>query len=120
MKKLSLTTLSAIALLAAGSAFATDAQPTTPPPGAPHGGMHDKMMGETDTNKDGAISKEEWTAKGDKMFADIDADKDGKLTKDEMKAHHEKMKEVRGDRREKREERKEKRGEKPVEAPAAQ
>jgi hypothetical protein len=50
--------------------------------------MH-HMFDDTDTNKDGAISKEEWLAKGDKMFSEIDTNKDGKVSQDEMKAHHE-------------------------------
>jgi len=40
-----------------------------------------------DTNKDGSISKEEWTAAGrrEQGFARFDANSDGKITLDEMK-----------------------------------
>ena len=42
----------------------------------------------TDTNKDGALSLQEWTAAGRKErgFKMIDADRDGKLTPAELKA----------------------------------
>ena len=42
----------------------------------------------TDTNKDGALSLQEWTAAGrkDRGFKMIDADRDGKLTPAELKA----------------------------------
>jgi hypothetical protein len=41
-----------------------------------------------DTNKDGSISKDEWTAAGrrEQGFARFDANGDGKITLDEMKA----------------------------------
>jgi len=41
-----------------------------------------------DTNKDGSISKEEWTAAGrrEQGFTRFDANGDGKITLDEMKA----------------------------------
>lgn len=41
-----------------------------------------------DTNKDGGISKDEWTAAGrpEQVFARLDANGDGKITLDEMKA----------------------------------
>jgi hypothetical protein len=41
-----------------------------------------------DTNKDGAISKEEWTAAGrrEQGFARFDTNSDGKITLEEMKA----------------------------------
>ncbi len=85
MKK-TLSAMTLVLALAAGSAYAADA------PSEPKGGEHHRMGGhmfkETDTNSDGLISKDEWTAKGDKMFSDIDANKDGKLSQDEMKAHH--------------------------------
>jgi hypothetical protein len=87
MKKISISALSLIAALAASSAFAAE-QPT-PPAGGPQGqSPAHHMFDDTDTNKDGLISKEEWVAKGDKMFSEIDANKDGKISEDEMKAHH--------------------------------
>jgi Ca2+-binding EF-hand superfamily protein len=85
MKNIALSALSIVALLASTAAFAADA-PTTPPKGPEHHGA--KMFEENDSNKDGAISKDEWQAKGDKMFGEIDANKDGKISQDEMKAHH--------------------------------
>ena len=38
-----------------------------------------------DTNKDGKITKEEWTAHHDAMFSHMDANKDGVISKDELK-----------------------------------
>jgi len=66
----------------------------TPPNGAMvHGGvggMKDRMgrhmenvWDEMDTNKDGAISKEESAAFGARKFAERDANHDGKVTKEE-------------------------------------
>lgn len=102
MKKLTLTTLSLIATLAAGSALAEEHG--TPPKDGHHKGMHEHMFKKTDSNGDGAISKEEWTAKGDQMFKEIDANADGKLAHEEMKAHHEKKREAWKERREERKE----------------
>lgn len=91
--KRSLTTLSLVLALAAGTAYAVDA----PQEGAQE---HGHMLKETDTNNDGAVSKDEWRAKGDKMFSEIDANGDSKISTDEMKAHHKQMREKRTDRRE--------------------
>lgn len=115
--KNTMISLSFIAALAAGNAMATDAPAPAPTPAKageqmmpPKGGENHgaKMFDETDANHDGALSKEEWQAKGDKMFAEIDGNKDSKLSQDEMKAHHEKK---RAAWKERREERKEKMGE---------
>ncbi|HVW63816.1 MAG TPA: hypothetical protein VHB01_02290 [Nitrosospira sp.] len=38
-----------------------------------------------DANKDGKITKEEWTAHHNAMFEHMDANKDGTISKDEMK-----------------------------------
>ncbi|HBT70020.1 MAG TPA: hypothetical protein DEB63_19485 [Agrobacterium sp.] len=40
-----------------------------------------------DTNKDGKISKEEFTARQDALFAEIDKDKDGSITPKEMREY---------------------------------
>ncbi|MDH4199843.1 MAG: hypothetical protein OEV66_05605 [Spirochaetia bacterium] len=45
----------------------------------------DRMMEMLDTNKDGKISKEEWSA----HFDAIDMNKDGFLSKEELDKHHE-------------------------------
>jgi len=69
------------------------AAPTTPPAGMMpqrgammHGGMEKHMENvwdEMDTNKDGAISKEESAAFGAKKFDERDTNHDGKVTKEE-------------------------------------
>ena len=105
MKK-TVTALSLILALAAGSAFAAETQPNVAPAGDEH---HGGMFKKVDTNGDGAIGKDEWVAKGDKMFGDIDANKDSKISPDEMKAHREQK---RAEWKERREERKAKLGEK--------
>ena len=53
--------------------------------------MFEKMFSESDTDKNGKISKKEWTNSHNGKFAEIDANKDGNLTKEEMKSMHEKM-----------------------------
>lgn len=85
MKTTTLSALTLVLALTAGSAFATEEAKPMPP----KGGMppHEHMFKETDTDGDGSITKDEWKAKGDKMFDEMDANHDGKLTKDEMKAH---------------------------------
>lgn len=108
MKKITLSALTLIAALAAGSAFANNHEGKEGHKG-PHHGKH---FQETDTDGDGSISKAEWTAKGDKMFSETDADNDGKITKEEMKAKHQAYREKREERREKMEEKKEKMDEK--------
>jgi hypothetical protein len=50
------------------------------------------FFGKIDTNQDGKISRDEWTAHQAAVFDKIDADHDGSLTKAEFKAEHEKMK----------------------------
>lgn len=50
----------------------------------------DMKFSETDTNKDGMISKSEHDAKGEEMFKDADTNSDGSLSKDEVKAEMEK------------------------------
>ena len=70
--------------LMATAAVAAEPKPSEKPP-IPHRGH---LVAEMDTNKDGAVSKEEWQAKGEKMFAEIDANKDSKLSEEEIKAHY--------------------------------
>jgi hypothetical protein len=71
---------------------------------ANHDGSDDKHcdrkhhgMQDADTNKDGAISKDEFMAQhqkmADKMFGKMDANKDGKIDQAERDAMKEKMKE---------------------------
>ena len=62
------------------------------------GGMHcdrKQMMQEADTNKDGAVSRDEFMANhqkmADKMFTKMDANNDGKIEEAERKVAHEKM-----------------------------
>jgi hypothetical protein len=68
------------------------AQPPGGAGGAPRGPQTPQQIEagfkQMDTNKDGSISKEEWTAAGrrEQGFARIDANGDGKITLDEMKA----------------------------------
>lgn len=49
----------------------------------------EKMFDEQDTNKDGSISKDEFTAHALKRFEAMDGDKNGSVTKEEIKAHYE-------------------------------
>lgn len=62
---------------------------------------HQGMMKEADTNKDGAISRDEFMTKhqehANKMFEKLDANKDGKIDEAEHKAGREKMREHHGD-----------------------
>lgn len=59
-----------------------------------HHGHHGLM--DADTNKDGAVSHEEFTeahkARSEKMFEKLDANKDGKIDESERKAGKDKMK----------------------------
>lgn len=51
----------------------------------------EKMFEKNDSDKDGSISKEEFTASAEKRFSDMDKDGDGSVSKDEAKEHAEKM-----------------------------
>ncbi len=55
-----------------------------------HGQMEEKMFKEADSNADGAISKDEFTAFQSKHFEKMDANSDGKISHDEMEAGHNK------------------------------
>lgn len=60
---------------------------------SPHGGRGpDHFMSKVDADKDGKVSKAEWSAKGEKMFNESDSNKDGFITRDEAQAFHEKRK----------------------------
>jgi hypothetical protein len=56
-------------------------------------GHKGKMFERTDTNGDGAISYEEFSAKAERRFKKMDANSDGKVTKEEAKNHHAAMRE---------------------------
>ncbi|MFF2322409.1 EF-hand domain-containing protein [Agrobacterium sp. NPDC058088] len=49
--------------------------------------MYIHLLKVADTNKDGKISKEEFTARQDALFAEIDKDKDGSITPKEMREY---------------------------------
>jgi hypothetical protein len=70
-------------------AQASSAQP-------PHG-RGGKFFDATDTNKDGALSREEWIAAGRKPegFAMMDLNKDGKVTREEGREAMRKVMEAR-------------------------
>ncbi len=61
-------------------------------PGEHHGGPRgpEHFMQKVDADKDGKVSKAEWSAKGDTMFNESDANKDGFITREEAQAFHEK------------------------------
>lgn len=75
---------------------------------------HKKMFEESDTDKDGALTKKEWLdaheKRAEEMFKKIDQDNDDKLTQEELAEGHKKfreeMKEKMKERREEFEERK--------------
>ncbi|MEP7245772.1 MAG: EF-hand domain-containing protein [Gammaproteobacteria bacterium] len=85
------------ALIAASPAVLLAATPTTtagsPAPGSDRGGHEGAWFNRLDTNKDGAVSKEEAQAAADervtKMFAELDTNHDGQITQDEVRAAHE-------------------------------
>ena len=64
-----------------------------PKPDGNHGKGMDRMFEMQDTNKDGAVSEDEYLAFGKARFAETDANKDGKITKEEIKAHRDAMRE---------------------------
>ena len=66
--------------------------------GGGHGGMGMMMLKMADTNKDGAVSRDEFVATHGKHFDMMDADHDGKLTKAERQAAHDKMRAMHGKR----------------------
>lgn len=63
------------------------------PTAAPGGGILgvSKAFDEADTNRDGAVTREEFIAKADRHFGIADTNKDGKITRDEMNAQEQKM-----------------------------
>ncbi|MEN9926432.1 MAG: hypothetical protein RL268_2558 [Pseudomonadota bacterium] len=66
--------------------------------GGGHMGGGRMMMQMADTNKDGAISRDEIAAAHARMFDMADANKDGQLTAAERKAHHDQMRQKMGDK----------------------
>lgn len=85
MKTLSITTLSLIVALSAGSAIAKGEAAKGDHKGGPFAMM--------DINKDGVVTKAEFLQMSEKHFAMMDTNGDGKFTKEEAKAGREKMKE---------------------------
>jgi Ca2+-binding EF-hand superfamily protein len=61
-----------------------------------HGGMGGMMMRMADTNKDGAVSKDEFLAAYAKHFDMMDTNHDGQLTKAERQAARQKMRAMGG------------------------
>lgn len=55
--------------------------------GRPGPGPMQPPIDSMDTDKDGAVSSDEWNAFHDKVFSEIDATGDGFLSKDELEAH---------------------------------
>jgi Ca2+-binding EF-hand superfamily protein len=55
---------------------------------ARHWGGKGPMFGQMDTDKDGKVTKAEFTAAEDKIFQKLDANGDGVITPDEMQAAH--------------------------------
>lgn len=108
VKKLALAALSATFLVGAmvPASFAAPGGPGRGPGGhGPHAGimrelMFVRLLKDADTNKDGKISKEEFTAYETKLFDAADANKDGILTPGELRKYHEaKMEEWREKRK---------------------
>ncbi len=88
MKSLKLLVISSLVFGLAQTAYADH-----------HEGAHDKATHghswkDADTNKDGAVSKEEFMvkqqARAEKKFAKLDANNDGKVDEAEIKAMHQK------------------------------
>jgi hypothetical protein len=90
MKAAMRTVLPTLVLLLAASVAAPGlAQQPAPQPG--------KFFDATDSNRDGAISKAEWTAAGRRPegFAMMDGNRDGKVTREEGRAAMQKMMQMR-------------------------
>lgn len=86
MKKTTVLALSLATVLFAGQAMAEHHEGKGP------GGRHGKMFEETDSNKDGTVTKDEFRAQGDKLFAKLDTNGDGTITKDEHEARKQEWK----------------------------
>jgi hypothetical protein len=97
MKYNALTAAAAAMLLMAGSAYAEDKPATAPatattsapaPADGKHMGKHKGMMFEMmDTNHDGSVSKDEFTAHHTARFDKMDANHDGSVNKEEIEAY---------------------------------
>lgn len=94
MKKQLIAAL-AVALMATAPALANEGPQS--PVGGPgdHGKRGEERFKASDTNSDGALSREEFLAENAKraneIYDKLDENKDSKLTQEEMKAGHEKM-----------------------------
>ncbi|MEQ8194534.1 MAG: EF-hand domain-containing protein [Rhodospirillales bacterium] len=87
MKKTPLFLLAAATLL--GGSMALSGSPAfadDEAKGKGHKNWTERMFERLDTNKDGAISKEEYAKRGTDRFATVDTDKNGKITQAEFTA----------------------------------
>ncbi|MET0365919.1 MAG: EF-hand domain-containing protein [Sphingobium sp.] len=82
MNRFLLSALAATTFLAGGIAVAQMPRPSTPPSQPPG---HD-FLGALDTNKDGIITRAEFTADLEKRFATLDIDKNGVISVAERKS----------------------------------
>ncbi len=92
------TLLLAAGALAAPQANASDAAAQANASNAGRAKGERKNFEACDTNKDGFLTKDEFTAcfpRGAKKFDEIDANKDGKISKDDLKTYRESKKEER-------------------------
>lgn len=89
MKKATILALSLATGLISMQANAAD-KPAGDKPHEGRPGHH--RMAEADTNKDGAITREEFHAQGDKIFDKLDTNHDGKITKEEGEARRQEYK----------------------------
>lgn len=83
------TVNAALAVTALGAALLAGQAYAEHPKGRHHGPRYEKMMESIDTNKDGAITKEEHDVFTSARFKEMDTDGDGKVTKEELQKHHE-------------------------------
>lgn len=87
MKSATLAAVLAGALMVPAFAFAQDAEKA--PIDGKRPPMHHKAFEGADTNKDGALSLDEFLERHKQKFAEIDTDKNGSLSPEELKAHGE-------------------------------
>lgn len=82
MNRFLLSALMATTLCAGGMAIAQASRPSAPPPPPPG---HD-FLAQLDSNKDGVITRAEFTADLEKRFAALDTDKNGVISAAERKS----------------------------------